>query len=55
VGHLLNPYHFCPVCKQPTENLNPCDTCMEDMGFMLRRYEADMREKAEPRKAGHND
>jgi len=25
------------------------------MGFMLRRYEADMREKAEPRKADHKE
>jgi hypothetical protein len=52
---MLDPYHFCPVCNRPTENPNLCDTCMEDMGFMLRRYETDVRKKAEPRKADHNE
>jgi predicted nucleic acid-binding Zn ribbon protein len=55
VAHLLDPYHFCPVCNQPTENQNLCDRCMEDMGLMLRRYEADVHTTPQPRKAGHNE
>ena len=55
MAHLLDPYHFCPVCNQPTENQNLCDICMEDMGFMLRRYEVDVRKNAERRKPDHNE
>ena len=43
-----DPYHPCPVCDQPTENPNLCDNCIDNVSFMLRRYEADMHWKREP-------
>jgi hypothetical protein len=55
VAHSLDPYHSCPVCDQPTENLNQCDSCTDQMAFMLKRYEADVRPEREPRKADHNE
>ena len=54
-GPSAQPLLFLPGLQTATENLNLCNTCIEDMGFMLRRYEADMREKAEPRKADHKE
>jgi hypothetical protein len=35
--------------------LNLCDSCIDDMAFMLKRFEADVRTKPEPRKADHNE
>jgi hypothetical protein len=55
VAQLYDPFHPCPICKQPTDNENWCDHCIDKMAFTLvRRYEADMREKPEPRKSDHN-
>jgi predicted amidophosphoribosyltransferase len=51
VAQLFNPHHRCSVCDQPTENTNLCDSCTD----RLKRYEADMYSKLEPRTLYHNE
>jgi hypothetical protein len=53
MAQLYDPYHPCPVCDQPTENANLCDSCIDTMSFMLRPYEADVRSKREPNSSYH--
>jgi hypothetical protein len=53
VAQLCDPYHPCPVCDQPTENPNLCDNCIDNVSFMLKRYEADMHWKREPNISYH--
>ena len=47
MAQLFDPFHPCPACNQPTDNVNMCDDCIDNMAFMLRRYEADVRSKRE--------
>lgn len=55
MAQLYDPFHPCPLCKQPTDNESWCDDCIDKMAFTLvRRYEADMRDKPELRKSDHN-
>jgi hypothetical protein len=49
VAHLYDPFHPCPICKQPTGNESWCDDCIDKMAFnLVWRYEADMRLKPKP-------
>ena len=56
MAQLYDPIHPRPICKQPNDNDSWCDDCIDKMAFTLvRRYEADMRGKPEPRKSHHNE
>jgi len=52
---LYDFFHPCSVCGQPTDNSKLCDSCIEQMGYMLDTYEADVHTKPKPRKADHNE
>jgi hypothetical protein len=55
MAQLFDPYHSCPVCEQPTENLNLCDSCIDKTAYMMRQYEEVRCSKREPRKADQNE
>lgn len=46
MAQLRDPHYPCLICLQPTDNLNLCDSCIEN----LKRYEADLHSKLEPRR-----
>jgi len=54
MAQLYDPYRSCSVCEQPTDNLNLCDDCLDQMGNMLDAYESDVYPTPEPRKPDHD-